>query len=320
VILAAGLTPAWQQVLVFDSFRFGEVNRAREAHWCASGKVFNAGIALHLLGGPSMTLAPVGGLNLVPIEREFKGKNIDHRWVVTRAATRVCTTIIDCGSGTLGGVSRPAPIITELVENGQPLTAEELGEFRRAYVEEAAKAEIAILIGSLPVGTPDSYYRDLLALTPCPAILDFRGPGLLSCLDLRPLVVKPNREELAQTVGRPLDTDEDLLDAMRSLNGRGAQWVVITQGSRPIWVTCANAAYRLHPLPVETVINPIGCGDVMTAAMAWSLRSGRDILDALRLGLAAAHANLQDVLPGRFDATGIHELAEAVRVEDIRKR
>ena len=91
---------------------------------------------------------------------------------------------------------------------------------------------------------------------------------------------------------------------------------IFTQGSRPVWVTSADAAYRLHPLPAETIVNPIGCGDVMTAAIAWSLRSGRDMLDSVRLGLACAHANLQDMLPGRFDLTGVHELAETVRVEE----
>ena len=30
MILAAGLTPAWQQILVFERFRGGEVNRARQ--------------------------------------------------------------------------------------------------------------------------------------------------------------------------------------------------------------------------------------------------------------------------------------------------
>ena len=60
VILSAGLTPAWQQILVFEGFRYGEVNRAAEVHWCASGKVFNAGIGAARLGGPSLTLAVVG--------------------------------------------------------------------------------------------------------------------------------------------------------------------------------------------------------------------------------------------------------------------
>ena len=63
MILAAGLSPAWQQMLIFDGVRVGEVNRAREAHWCSSGKVLNVGLALHYLGGPHLTLAPVGGVS-----------------------------------------------------------------------------------------------------------------------------------------------------------------------------------------------------------------------------------------------------------------
>ena len=45
-VLAAGLSPAWQQILVFDEFNTGKVNRASEVHWCGSGKVLNVGIAL----------------------------------------------------------------------------------------------------------------------------------------------------------------------------------------------------------------------------------------------------------------------------------
>ena len=305
MILAAGLTPAWQQVLVFDSFRFGEVNRAREVHWCASGKVLNAGIALHLLGGPSMTLAPLGGLNLVPIEREFKGKNIDHRWIVTQAATRVCTTIIDRGSGK----------ITELVENGQPLTADELAEFRRAYVEEAAKAEVAILIGSLPVGTPDSYYRELAALTPCPAILDFRGEGLLSCLDLRPLVVKPNREELAKTFGRPLDGEGDLRAAMEEVARRGARWVVVSQGKEGALALGEGKFLRFRPPAVEA-LNPIGSGDSMAAGIACSIVQGADMVEAIRTGIAAGAENATTLLPADIEGSLALRLRPQVTVEE----
>ena len=73
MILAAGLTPAWQQMLVFDGLRVGEVNRAREALWCASGKVLNVGIALHHLGGPSRTIALIGGPSGDGIERGLLG-------------------------------------------------------------------------------------------------------------------------------------------------------------------------------------------------------------------------------------------------------
>jgi 1-phosphofructokinase family hexose kinase len=307
VILCAGLTPAWQQILVFDKFQYGEVNRAREVHWCASGKVFNAAIGTHHLGAPTLALATVGGLPVALIEEEFDDMGLPYRWVRTESATRVCTTLLEEATGTM----------TELVENGRPLRPEELDAFRRAYVEEAAKASVVILIGSLPSGTPESLYRELMEHTPCPAVLDFRGEGLLSVLDLKPYVVKPNREELAKTFGQSLDKDEDLLAAMRMLNDRGAQWVVITQGSGPVWVTSKTAAYRLHPPKVTNVVNPIGCGDSMAAAIAWATHNGQNPLDAVRLGVAAAIQNLHHLLPCRLDPTRLPREAEAVRVEKI---
>jgi len=310
VILSAGLTPAWQQIVVFDAFRYGEVNRAREVHWIASGKVFNAAIAAHRLGGAVLALAPVGGPPLPQVQQDLSQLGVAARLIVTQAPTRVCTTIIDRGSRK----------ITELVENGQPMSAEELAAFRDAYAEEAARAEVAILIGSLPAGTPASYYRELVERTPCPAVLDFRGEGLLACLDLKPYVVKPNREELAQTVGRPLVSDDDLVQAMQSLNRRGAEWVIVTQGSGPAWITTAGAAWRAHPIPVapRDIVNPIGCGDALTGAIACATREGRDLLDGVRLGLAAAHANLRQLRQCRFESTGICERASEVRIEGVR--
>lgn len=306
MILSAGLTPAWQQILVFDSFRYGEVNRAAEVHWCASGKVFNAGIAAHHLGGPSLTLAPVGGPPREQIEREFEEMELPCHFVPTQAATRVCTTILDRATGA----------ITELVENGRPLSRAELRMFRTAYAEEAARAKVAVIIGSLPVAAPASLYRDLIKNTPCPAVLDFRGEGLLSVLDLNPLVVKPNRKELARTVGRPIDSDDELLNAMRSLNDRGARWVVVTQGANPVWVTSGSSTYRLLPPTPDEIVNPIGCGDCMAAAIAWAIRDGREIVDAVKFGIAAAE-NLRDLLPGRLDLAKVEARAKDLHVEEL---
>ena len=306
-ILCAGLSPAWQQIMVFRSFRYGEVNRAAEVHWLAQGKVINAAIAAHHLGGPALALAPLGGPPLVSIEWALAELGLARRWVVTQVPTRVCTTILDQATETM----------TELIEESRPLAPAELDEFRRVYAEEAAKAAIVVLTGSLPIGTPSSLYRELVERTPCPAVLDFRGEGLLATLDLKPLVVKPNREELGQTVGRSLEDDGQLLDAMRSLNHRGAQWVVTTQGGRPVWLTSASKTYRLHSLPIDKVVNPLGSGDSMAAAIAWAIRDGRSIVDAVRLGIAAAAENLRRLDTGRLDAAVVERLARNVRVEEV---
>jgi 1-phosphofructokinase family hexose kinase len=307
VILVAGLTPAWQQILVFDRLRPGQINRAQDVHWCTSGKVFNAGIAVHHLGAASLTLAPAGGPPFSEMRAELTELGVPHRLVRTEAATRVCTTTVD----------RSTDEITELVEDGRPLAPSELRQFCDVYAEEAAGADVSVVIGSLPEGTPPSFYRELVERTPCPAVLDFRGTGLMLVLDLKPHVVKPNREELAATVGKSLDTDAALVEAMRLLNRRGAQWVVITQGSRPVWLSSQTKLYRLYPPRVDRVVNPIACGDAMAAGIAWATREGCDTVEAVRLGIGAATGNLGELLPCRLDPVDVRNWADAVQVEEV---
>ena len=99
MILAAGLTPAWQQIVLLDAFHPGEVNCAREVHWCASGKVLNAGVALHHLGAESLTLTLAGGEHLPAMDRELAALGVPRRWIESRVPTRVCTTILDTTGG-----------------------------------------------------------------------------------------------------------------------------------------------------------------------------------------------------------------------------
>ncbi|HEY2840287.1 MAG TPA: PfkB family carbohydrate kinase, partial [Pirellulales bacterium] len=198
MIIAAGLSPAWQQILLFDRFTPGEVNRASESHWCASGKVLNVGLGLHSLGAESLTISPTGGPGGEMIEREFRDRGAPLAAIRSTHATRVCTTILD----------RATRVTTELVEAAPPLSPAELAEFTTRFATAAPQASALVLTGSLPAGTPPTFYRDLLRAAPAvPAILDARGPELLAALDCRPLVVKPNREELGMTFGREIKGD-----------------------------------------------------------------------------------------------------------------
>ena len=308
MILAAGLSPAWQRILRFSQLQLGEVNRAVEAHACASGKVLNVGLALHALNAEqAKTIALIGGDTGDAIEREFAHAGAAARWVRSDRATRVCTTLLEDGGRT-----------TELVENAAPASADELAAFAAAYREEAASATVAVLTGSLPQGTPRAYYRELLDAAPVATVADVRGPELMAMLAgaRPPLVVKPNREELAATLGRPLASDSELLAGMRQLNAAGAPWVVITQGARAVWVTSQQAAYRLQP-PTLPVVNPIGCGDCMAAGIAWGIAQGLEVPDAVRLGVAAAGDNLTQLLPARIDRQRVESLAQRVVIERL---
>lgn len=309
MIVVAGLTPAWQKILRFRSLRVGEVNRAVEAHWCASGKVLNVGIAASLLGANCRTVSPVGGPARDSFEREFASLGVEVDWVSTDEPTRVCTSLLDEATGTT----------TELVENARAIDAAELETYRAAYARAAAGAETAVWTGSLPVGTPPTFYRDLLASTPGRIIVDARGPELLALLDAprKPTVVKPNREELAATVGRPLATDADLHSAMRELCARGPEWVVVTQGAAAVWAANSRELWRAVPPRADKVVNPIGCGDCLAAGLAVGLDRGDDFLEALKLGIAAACENLSTLEPARIRSAEVLRLLPSIECRRV---
>lgn len=289
VILAVGLTPAWQQILTFRRFALGEVNRAAEVLSCASGKVLNVGCMLHHLGAVSHTLSPVGGLTGDAIKTDFAVLGVPATWVETQSSTRVCTTLLD----------QSTHQTTELVENSAPLTAHELDAYRTAFRESLPSAEMIVVSGSLPAGTPAMFFAELLEGVTVPVLLDLRGPELLACLPLKPWLVKPNREELATTVGDPLATDDDLLAAMHDLRSRGAEHVVISDGARAAWVAGPSGIECLTPPKVD-VVNPIGCGDCLAAGLAAAKSRGLTWPATVEFGLKTAAENARHLLPARF--------------------
>lgn len=307
MILAAGLTPAWQQMISLDALRVGEVNRAREFHSTASGKVINVGLALGHLSARAQTLSVVGGPHGEQIIAEFAELGIPARWIRSQTDTRICTTLLDHASGRA----------TELVENSSPLAETEIEDFLAAFSEEAAGASWIVASGSIPAGAPEDFHPQLMARAEGRFVLDISGAQLLSALDSAPFLVKPNREELAHTLARDLTDDAATLDAMRRVNQLGAKWCVVSDGPGPVHATHGKSAFRFRPLKINSPVNPIGCGDCFAAGIAFGLDEGRDPIEAIRLGIAAASQNLEQLLPARLDRETVEHRAARIIVDEI---
>ncbi len=305
MILSAGLSPAWQQILRFDSLRIGEVNRAQEAWWCASGKVINVAVAAAALGEQAALISAIGGITGDAIQRELELLRVQAEWIQTDVPTRVCTTLLDA-----------AGVTTELVENMPDVAEAVLEDFVDRFRIYANVADVTVLTGSLPGNAPQGYCGRLLRSIPAKFILDVRGPALEDCLPFNPLLVKPNRQELAATLGTSLESEGALLAGMRTLNDRGAQWAVVSDGARGLWAVSDGVAFRFLAPQVQTV-NPIGCGDCLAAGIAMELRHDGDVVTAIRLGMGAAACNAEQLLPARLQFERSVELAEQVEIEEI---
>src|SRR5208283_3188436 len=122
------------------------------------------------------------------------------------------------------------------------------------------------------------------------AVVDAQGAALLVSLKAGPGLVKPNRLELAATVGRELKDEAAVTQAMRELNERGAQRVVVTAGKDPALAFDGRSFWRILA-PRIRAVNPIGSGDAFNAGLVWRLMRGDDLGEACRWGSAAGAAN-----------------------------
>jgi fructose-1-phosphate kinase PfkB-like protein len=129
-------------------------------------------------------------------------------------------------------------------------------------------------------------------------------------------LAKPNREELALTLGREFPSDRDLCQAMQELNDRGAHWVVVSQGPDALWASSQGRIYRLLP-PRTKVVNPIGSGDCLAAGLANAYVGDQTPEDMLRYAVAAAVENVGHLLPARLGAHRVRNIARQVHLSRI---
>lgn len=297
--LCLGTTPTVQQTMIFDRVAPDEVNRAVEVRRGASGKPINVARILHTLGTQTMLCVPLGSDTGRFIRQELQEAGIPNDCVEVSRPTRTCVTIIDRASDTA----------TEFVEEAQPMSANESKQMLQKLGSHLPRAKMLILSGTLAAGVSADFYADCCAAakeSAVPVILDAKGEALLRALPLNPLLVKPNRAELAVTLGVNLDTDASLREAIIGLRRKGAQWIGITMGRQGAVLSDGSQFWKIPAVEVDA-ISPIGSGDAMAAGIAAAIVDEKDMLEACRLGAAAAAANT--LVPG----------SGMLRLEDVRR-
>jgi tagatose 6-phosphate kinase len=309
MILCIGTTPAAQRVMVFRRLTLDAVNRAAMTLDGAAGKSVNVAKVLKALGEEPLATGFLGGERGDHLRALLQHRGIEMAFVTVAARTRQCVTVIDESTGS----------ITELVEESQPVTSAEYGELLAILSRRIQGCQAAVMSGTIAPGGSADLYRlgshmahDFGAL----AVVDAQGMALAQALEARPGLVKPNRTELAVTLGRELNGEAAVIAGMRQLCERGAQRVVVTAGKEPALAYDGQNLWRIRS-PRITAVNPIGSGDAFTAGVVWRLVRGDDLAEACRWGTAAGAANALTLLAGEVKREDVERLALEVKVERV---
>lgn len=307
MILCIGTTPAAQRVMFFRKLIPDTVNRAATTLDGAAGKAINVAKSLKVLGEQPVATGFLGGAPGGFIRAVMAEKEIESDFVAVNAPTRQCVTVIDEAAGTH----------TELVEESRAVEPADFEKFMTIIRWRIAGCRAAVMSGTLAPGCPRNFYHDCVKLAEqngALSIVDAQGAALTAALEAKPGLVKPNRAELAATVGRDLKTDSEVMQAMRELHERGAQRVIVTAGREPVLAFDGTIFQRIISPRIKAA-NPIGSGDAFTAGVVWRLLRGDDLGQACRWGAAAGAANALTLMPGELDRTDVDRLVKEVQVE-----
>jgi tagatose 6-phosphate kinase len=307
VILCIGTTPATQRVMVFRKLTLDAVNRAVTTLDGTAGKSVNVAKVLRALGERPVAAGFLGGDRGEQLRADLEARGIELDFVKVAARTRQCTTLLDASAVTQ----------TELVEESQPVAAADYEELMRVIRRRVQGCRAVVMSGTITPGGPTDLYfhgTQIAHEAGAVAVVDAQGPALLETLRAKPELVKPNRSELAATLGRELKDETAVLAAIRELCQRGAQRVVVTAGKDPGLAFDGQHWWRVHPPRIDAV-NPIGSGDAFTAGLEVSLLRGEDLGEACRWASAAGAANALTLLAGEVRREDVEQLAARSSVE-----
>nr|WP_243754476.1 1-phosphofructokinase family hexose kinase [Labedaea rhizosphaerae] len=278
------VNPSLDRTVEVPSLERGAVLRAVAGHLDAGGKGVNVTRALTAHGHASVAVLPVGG----PVGRQLVellvAQDIPVDAVPIAGATRSNVSIVE-----------PDGTVTKINEPGAALTGEEqafLLAAIRARATGLSAASWVVGAGSLPPGTPTSYYADLTRALPGARVaIDTSGPALVEAVKAGPAVVKPNREELAEAASGDIATLGDVVAAAQALRGLGVGAVLASLGADGAVLVGEHGVWHGEAAAVPR--SSVGAGDALLAGFLAADGHGPS---ALAEGLAWAAAAVS--LPG----------------------
>ncbi|WP_337031575.1 1-phosphofructokinase [Paenibacillus illinoisensis] len=306
MITTVTLHAAIDRTIYVDQFEAGHVHRVARQIDEPGGKGINVAKVIRQLGGQVTTTGIIAGNNGAFIENSLAERGIRTDFIQAAGESRVCLNILDDSSGSS----------TELLGQGPAISEADIEAIKEKVHGLASQSSTVVISGSLPPGTPDTLYAELIRIvrsTGARSFLDTGGTAFRAGLTASPDFLKPNEQELTEWLGRrPRDVREWTRSA-QMLADLGVDEVCVTLGSQGALAILSGVAYRVKPPTIQPV-NTVGCGDAFVAGMAYAGERGDSAESRLRTAVSAATANAMSSTAGDMDSRLFEEYEQLVQI------
>lgn len=302
MIYTLTLNPAVDMSMTAETLLPNVTTRTENMLLSPNGKGVNVAFVLRRLGCPVGALGFFGGFTGRYIVESCEAAGIVTRPTEVAGDTRVNVLLSADGAE------------YKMVNAGPTVTPDDEARLL-ATIAVLPDLDVLTVNGSTARGcSPDFYDRLITAAKGkgTEVVLDISTPDLKSLLRHRPLLIKPNDEELKSIFGLEIDDEKSVRAALSVLFEMGAQNILLTLGARGSYFYNGQDFYQCGTYPVK-LVNSWCTGDGCLAAFLSRWLSDReDVAGALRLAAATGASIAESVGIGTLENVWYYEPRIAV--------
>ena len=309
MILTVTLNTSVDKLYLMTVIHPETVMRTKEVHNTAGGKGLNVSRVAGKLGEEVAASGFVGGFNGKYLESLVDNPHVHCAFTHVDAETRSCINCWDLSDGRS----------TEYLEPGAPVSTGDVVRFLEDFDRELAEADVVTISGSIPEGTPEDIYCDLIRRcrqASVPVLVDTSGSRLTSAVKEKPTFIKPNEDEIAQLTGHSFSGRQEAMRALMDLHEDGIPYVVLSLGAEGALLACDKGVFYGKP-PRITPRNTVGCGDSMVAGFAVGFARHLSMAETFRMALAVSAASALSLFTGDFDPEDYKHLYPEVSIDKV---
>lgn len=285
-IVTLTVNPALDVTTATDTLAPARKLRCEVPRLDPGGGGINVARTVDRLGGDALALFASGGPIGALIGQLLDGESVPWQGIDVPALTRLDFAVVAHDTGNQYRFVLPGPDLGDL----------DPGALTDPVKKAVRDAEWLVLSGSLPPGLAETFYADMAQSVRRDGLgiaVDTSGAALRCAVSSGGIdLIKPNRRELSDLTGEPVeDADAAVAAARRLIDDGKARQVAVSLGHRGALLVDADGD-SFVPAPDVEVRSTIGAGDTFLGGLLVALSQGSDRPAALRYAVAAATATL----------------------------